>query len=421
MRYRSGLIGAAAVVVAVVALWLQGRVVPYTVPFWGLFDNQLDLGVYRDGALLVRRGGDLYNTPLHYGLDYTYSPFSALIMQPLGWVPFGVASVVWSAGILVALYAVVMLSLRSLGRTPTATLRIVAVALVAVLMLIEPVRTTIWYGQINIFIMLVIIADLTRPDGARFKGVGTGIVAGIKLTPMIFAVYCAVRRNRTATAGVLAGFAATVVVGFAVLPRDSWQYWTDKLFESERVGSARLRGNQSLRGMLANHLQTTEPSTAWWLTLVAIALIAGFGAALYAHRRGQELLAITLIGMSSCAVSPMTWGHHWVWFVPLLVIGADLALRTDLPTPARLLSGAGTIAVFLVSFIWPTRIAKPYGEAYLVGLYVKDGIGGLQWFVVNHYLWVYAIAVVATVGGLWWADRRRAGGRGDPAEMAPAV
>ena len=31
---------------AVLALWLQDVIVPYTTPFWGLFDNQLDLDVY---------------------------------------------------------------------------------------------------------------------------------------------------------------------------------------------------------------------------------------------------------------------------------------------------------------------------------------------------------------------------------------
>ena len=54
-----------------------------------------------------------------------------------------------------------------------------AVSLVAIVMLFEPVRTTIWYGQINVFLMLLVPADLTRDDDSRVRGLGTGLAAGI--------------------------------------------------------------------------------------------------------------------------------------------------------------------------------------------------------------------------------------------------
>ena len=55
---------------------------------------------------------------------------------------------------------------------------------VAVALLLEPVRTTVWYGQINVFLMLLLLWDLGRPAGSRFKGFSIGIAAGIKLTPL---------------------------------------------------------------------------------------------------------------------------------------------------------------------------------------------------------------------------------------------
>ena len=133
----------------------------------GLFDNQLDLDVYRAGAQTVLDGDKLYDAKLLGQMDYTYTPFSIFGFIPFAWMSMTVARVVWIGGILVALYFTIMISFRSLGRSPTLALRAVAVALVTVMMLLEPVRTTIWYGQINVFLMAIVLADLLRPDGAR--------------------------------------------------------------------------------------------------------------------------------------------------------------------------------------------------------------------------------------------------------------
>ncbi len=238
----------AALAIAGLALWCQHLILPFSTPFWGLFDYQLDLDVYRAGALTVWDGGSLYDAKLLGQMDYTYAPVSVIVLMPFAWMSFEAARIVWSVGIVIALYLVIVLCFRALGRDVNWPLRCLAIALVAVSMLLEPVRTTIWYGQINVFLLLIILADLVRPDGSRLKGVGTGIAAGIKLTPLIFVLYFALLRRWRATAGVLGGFLLTVVVGFVVLPKESWSYWTDKIFDSNRVGAPQTLGNQSLRG-----------------------------------------------------------------------------------------------------------------------------------------------------------------------------
>ncbi|MBY4574493.1 glycosyltransferase [Gordonia paraffinivorans] len=414
---RPVLLASGFAIFGVVALALQDVVVPWGAQFWGLMNNQIDLAVYRQGAEAVTEGANLYDVKMIGDLDYTYSPFSALLFTPLALISFDVARWIWTIGIVVALYAVVMLSFRALGRTPTWPLRVVAMSLVAASMLLEPVRTTIWYGQINVFLMLLILADLTRPDTSRTKGFGAGIAAGIKLTPLIFAGYYAVQRNWRAFSGVLGGFALTVLVGFAVLPRDSWAYWTDKLFQSERVGSAQLRGNQSLRGMLANHLDTDHPPTLLYGGLALAALVAGFAVATYAHRKGQELLALSIVGMTACVVSPMSWGHHWVWFVPVIVIGVHLALDARLDPVRRGLAAAGAIALFLIVFAWPTHVPELVPDAYYTGLYVKTRVTWMNWFTVSPYLWCYLGILVAAVVALRVSGRR--GATADP--TAPVI
>ncbi|AZG47337.1 glycosyltransferase 87 family protein [Gordonia insulae] len=401
---RAALVAVGFVLVGILAVWLQDVVVPYTTPFWGLFDNQLDLDVYRAGAQTVLDGGRLYEAKLLGQMDYTYAPISILLFAPFTWVSFETARIIWTAGIFVALYLVIMLSFKSLGRAASWPLRVIALSLVAVTLLLEPVRTTIWYGQINVFLLLIIVADLARPGHRGVRGVGTGIAAGIKLTPLIFVLYLALLRQWRTLMGVLAGFTVTLVVGFAVLPRESWSYWTGKLFDSDRVGAPQTPGNQSLRGLLANLLHSDAPNGMLWMVLALAALAAGMYAAMLAHRHGQELLAITIVGMTSCAVSPMSWGHHWVWFVPLLVIGVHMLMAPGRRAIDRVVVAAGLIALLLIAFPWRSYLAYPIWfvtktvpDAYLTGLFFKNGIVWLRVFTYYPYNVVFLTTIVATI------------------------
>lgn len=420
-RGRTIAIVVGSVLVAALALWVQNVVVPYSKPFWGLFDNQLDLDVYRAGAQTVLDGDKLYDAKLLGQMDYTYTPFSIIGFIPFAWMSMTVARVVWIAGILVALYLTIMISFRSLGRSATPSLRAVAVALVAVMMLLEPVRTTIWYGQINVFLMVIVLADLLRPDGARLRGVATGLTAGIKLTPMLFAVYLLAIRKTWAAVGVVAGFVGSVLLGFAILPSTSWDYWTSKLRDPDRVGTPQTPGNQSIRGLLANLGHTNEPNGLLWILLVLVGLALGMGAAVVAHRAGQELLALSVVGMTSCAISPMAWGHHWVWFVPLAVVAVNWVADASRSASSRVAVGAMFVGGFLAAFSWRTYLGyatwqfnQTRDDAYLIGLFFKNGsVGWLDWFVWEPYVWVFVVTcVVILISG----SRLRA--PTEPAEVA---
>ena len=81
-----------------------------------------------------------------------------------------------------------------------ATLGVSALALAT-----EPVQQTLGLGQVNLLLMLLVTADLLtggadagRPD-PLWHGLGIGIAAGVKLTPLIFIPYLLlIRRYRQA-------------------------------------------------------------------------------------------------------------------------------------------------------------------------------------------------------------------------------
>lgn len=406
---------------AALALYVQFSMIPLDTRVFGLFQNQIDLAVYRAGAQHLLHGKPLYEGPvLSNGLLYTYTPFSTIIFQPFGWMSKDVAVFVWSAGIFAALYWVVVASFKSLGYRVDWRLLAVSGAMVCGVTLLEPVRTTIWYGQINVYLMAIVLWDLLRPDGSRLKGIGVGITAAIKLTPGFFIVYLALTRRWKALLVTVATFVAAIGIGFLVTPRQSWAYWTDRVINSDRVGPIDAPSNQSIKGALASVFHTTSPSTALWLVLSAVAIVLGMAAAYLAYRAGQELLALCLTGMTTTAVSPFSWGHHWVWFVPLLVIAVHLPIaawrRGDKRVSGCLLLAAP--ALFATVFIWRNYLpggALGFKPFYGTGMFMTPFPDWLRWFSAEPYLWAFGVTAVLCVAvwgpaelRSWRATRRPA-------------
>jgi alpha-1,2-mannosyltransferase len=140
-----------------------------------------------------------------------------------------------------------------------------------------------------------------------------------------------------------------------ILPADSADYWLHAVVQTDRIGPLAHVGNYSVGGLLANWSAPRPMSTPWWLACVAVVGLLGFHAARRAERAGCRLLAVSIVGMLSCAVSPLAWGHHWVWVVPLLAVTLDRVARTG--GRARRAWVAVTATVYLLTFMWFTAWA----------------------------------------------------------------
>lgn len=305
-------------------------------------------------------------------LYFTYPPFAALLLRPFAAVPVGV-TIGFFCVFTVAAVAVASWWLTA----PVADRRglprwLLAGLLFPVALAVEPTRETYFFGQINMVLVLLILADFCfgSPRKWFWAGAGVGLATAIKLFPGIFILYFLVtRRWREAAVSALTAVGATLLAA-AVAPRDSWQFWTDSLFSTERVGRTDYTGNQSLQGLLARLVAPDEPPKAWWLLLVVVVTAVGMLRAARAFRAGDDLSGVTLTGLVGALVSPITWPHHVFWFLPALVVLVDSGRRRDLA-----LAG-GTLAVALYgvnTFIdWgvapdPTRTV---GDFLLRNLYV---------------------------------------------------
>ncbi|GAA2241814.1 MULTISPECIES: glycosyltransferase 87 family protein [Kitasatospora] len=303
--------------------------------------SMVDMIVYRAEGSAVAHGQDLYALRVtKWNLPATYPPFAAMLFVPTAYLGVGLLRVAVTGGNLILLALLAHLSFKLAG-WPRRELRPVGIVLVTGLgVWLEPVFTNLRYGQINLALACLILWDLTRPDGRRSKGVAIGIAAGIKLTPGLFAVYLLITgRIRAAFVAGLT-FLGTFAIGAAVLPDATHGFWTKYLYDSSRVGKTEIVDNQSLRGAVARLMHTADPGTT--ATVIAgLAGLAGLAIATWAYRSDRwlprsEAWGVCTAAVTAVLVSPISWTHHWVWCVPMLVLlAAEAAHERSRPAGIR--------------------------------------------------------------------------------------
>ena len=324
---------------------------------YGLFDGMIDLRVYRMGGSVLLDRASLYDAQLPgSGLPFTYPPFAAIAMVPLAAVPWGVALVVWTTISVLCIAAIWRTSLPATAWTllpETWRNRRIAVlaALTAASLLLEPVWQTIQFGQINLLLTAMILLDLVRPSGAKWRGFWVGVAIGIKLTPLPFLAFLLITKQWRAFRNAVLGLLATMAIGFAVVPNQSWEYWTVVIRNANRVGGLAYTANQSFMGFLSR-----LGDEASWVEPVWFVLSAIFGLlVLWLARRywlaGERVTAISVMALAVLYASPVSWSHHWVWIIPL---GVSLirAVHRQWGGRAAVITGALWYGLFVLRSIW---------------------------------------------------------------------
>ncbi|WP_329107623.1 glycosyltransferase 87 family protein [Micromonospora sp. NBC_01699] len=320
----------AAVVVSALALAVLAEAIFTRDPYWALRWT-VDLKVYLASGEAIRDGTSLYDVaiqnPMYGPMPYLYPPLTAILFfVPLSLLPIGAASLVWNTASLIALGAVAWLSLGIAGvRTPRTRAVLTLVVLLLATWLL-PVRIQLIAGQINMFLLLLVLLDFRGYTG-RWRGVGIGIAAGLKVTPLIFIGYLVVTRQWRTAGTALAAFLGTVLAGFVLMPADAVRYWGGLVLHSSRAGGVWDTPNQSVAGALSRGVSGTQ-FASWWLVVLAVLALFGLAVAHHVHRHGSDFLGFSAAAITGLLVSPVSWEHHWVYVIPLLVFLAVRAYQT---------------------------------------------------------------------------------------------
>jgi alpha-1,2-mannosyltransferase len=290
---------------------------------------------------------------------FTYPPFAAIALYPMGLLPERVVHYLWIGitAVLIVALAKLVVSIRpsNLEKIP-ANLRLPVTA--SIFFLSVPFERNLHFGQIGVLLVFLLFLDISGRLPRKFRGFGTGLASAIKLIPLAFIPllwFAGYRRAAYIGAGTAAGCTA---LAFIVLPSESIRYWFSEIFNTERIGDLGHPGNASIKGSLVRAgLDDAWPSTFLWLLIcLAVTVLAYRRVQRYA-RVGDLYTAIVITGSMTLAVSPISWKHHQIWLL--------LALAISISAP-RILQALW--AILLLSFtmipihIWKGLFSYPMDE-----------------------------------------------------------
>ncbi|HVB43478.1 MAG TPA: glycosyltransferase 87 family protein [Streptosporangiaceae bacterium] len=376
-----------------------------------------DLNVYNDAGLITRQlPSYLYIWELSRTIKFTYTPFAAVVFAGGSFLPWAVLRWVMTIASLVSVPVTAWLTLGALGRRG-ASRAAAALAVGAVALWTEPVVKSLFLGQIEPLLLLLVVWDLTRDDRRRWKGVGIGIAAGIKLVPLLFIPYLLLAGRFRQAAVATATFAATFAIGFVVLPGPSASYWlTGYFIRPGRTGGVDSLVNQSLLGMIARQVGGGVYAEPFWLPVAVVVALGGVAAGAALNRAGKAVPGWVLVGITSVLVSPISWDHHWVWIVPMLAMLAGLAMTAFGRDRWAYLTAALVTAVVFGS--WTAKYSGP--DAFvpsrgLIGWFVQPrgteatNLHGWQLLSWNLFVVGGLVSYAVLVAGAWRAWRSQRG------------
>jgi alpha-1,2-mannosyltransferase len=360
--------------------------------------NFVDLHVYVGGAGTLDTPAKLYDyvyaeqTP-DFPLPFTYPPFAAVVFYPLHLLPFGLLAFAWQLGTIAALYGVVRISQRLLPGTAD---RRLAMLWTAAGIWIEPLRSNFDYGQINV---LLVLAVLYAVYSTRWwtSGLLVGLAAGVKLTPAVSGLYFLGARRWGAAVFSALVFFGTVGISALVVGDEARYYFTDLLGDADRVGPVGTSFNQSWRGGISRILGHDAGYGPLVLAGIAVTAVLALLAWRAIGGAADRLGAIVVVQLFGLLLSPISWTHHWVWLIPLMIWLLHGPLRDRLG--ARIL-GWGWLGLTVVGVPWLLSFAQP-----------SIWVISRPWYLA----WAGLIYIVATLATLAWIATSRRRSRLSPA------
>lgn len=368
---------------------------------WRLFGHipyRIDVDVYRMGGRAWLDGRPLYadgavfRTQAGLELPFTYPPLAAIGFSPLAMVPLPIASLGLTALTAVLAVLSIWLILTRLdvgtGWAPMGSDRaqrawLAAGIVAASATTLEPIRANFSFGQINVVLMTLVIADCVPRTTRWPRGVLLGLAIALKLTPAVFLLYFLLRRDLRATLWAGISFVVATACGALLAWHDSVEYWTTTVRHTDRIGTATLNTNQNIAGALARLGLGENTRFIVWVALCFAVLALTVWAARRVLAAGEPTLALACVALFGLVVSPVSWSHHWVWGLPVCTVIVVLGYRRRNPALAAL-AAAG----FMLMLWSPIALLPEHQEA--AAAWWRQLLG-------MSYVW-WAVAVIAVAG-----------------------
>jgi len=386
--------------VAVVTLLCFALVLPELKGLIDRHQREFDFEVYYTAAALVRDNQDIHvyddagsgqdpqlrfadeSTPFarkahDLGIDalrlYVYPPTLADLMVPLAAVPLERAEMLWRWLNLLALAGIALMLSRMVGMK---VLSIGTLAIATFLVIYRPTSQCYLWGQITIFLLLLITA------GLMFYGQGRklpaalmfALAAAIKITPLIVIFPLIAWRDSKSLRNIALWLVGIFAVLWSVNGRELMEFYVLRVLPSMSNGIV-AQDNRSLGSLLQLCWRVlTHGGTAIvvvWATKILSATVFLYSAWLSSRKFGVSSADYRLAVMAeffllSCCLSPVAWLHAYMLAVPAIVILGKRAIDGNLPA---------TEAVVLMAFVLSLNCYRYNTNAAITGGTILHFIG----------------------------------------------
>lgn len=275
-----------------------------------------DLLSYFDGAQRLRAGVPLYRPDFNLMRDgayqFIYPPLLAFLLLPMP--TYQIAWWCW-AGFSIGCWLVALsLLLRELSGDIRQKVSVVWLpVLLAALINFPPVLAHLFWGQLQLLLLLVLVGSwlCLRRERDVAAGVLLGLAIALKIFPALLLVpLLAQRRWRCIATAALTALGALLLSFAAVGWDQGWYYLTTVLPDVNRALGQYSPGNNSITSMLRNAIG--DGSVADGLSLVIRVVIVSavaFGAWQLRDNAARACaLGITMLLL----VPPVIWEHYFV-------------------------------------------------------------------------------------------------------------
>ena len=352
---------------------------PRKADMFALFGPPMDFQVYYGAGKTLAEGGSVYdqcvmtsNWGQGWCLPFTYPPFAAWLASLYSKLSFEGAVFIWQTMSLL-IFAVVLgaIIFERASRLSLGKIAFLIILLVATFAF-SPARSSFYWGQVNMLIVGLVAVDFLRAerwasvrengwrDDRWYAGIVVGLAAAIKVSPAFFGLMFLLQKRWRAAIVSGVTFFITVVLGFLMVP-EAGKFWVDTLTDTSRFSGMDNVTSQSIQIALQREFGI-DSTLLWALLAVLVTVLTSLGA-WYCLRAGNRAVALSIVGIAACIISPFSWHHYYLWVITLSVaagvIFVDVLrnyLRDTLAFPLGALigfAGGAAIAATCVVALWP--------------------------------------------------------------------
>lgn len=305
---------------------IVGLITFYSIVVIARQDFLLDVGVFRDAGQAFVDGDPLYGDefPTRSGFAFIYPPFAALLFVPLTLTSELTMDIIWTLSIIGSVFLILGMACHRLGLKRG---WIWALGLTGFALCFDPIFRNLYYGQINVFLILLVTMDVLGYTPKKIRGIGIGIAAGIKITPAAYAAVFLVRKDWWSIARSAGFFLLTAAIGFAVRPRESIYFWTEEFFATDRGGAPGYPPNQGLTGLLVRAGLDSASVSRFTPLILAIFAAVSMYIAYRLEQHGRIVESLLVVVLAIALGGPFAVSHHWAGVV--LVLPIILAIREN--------------------------------------------------------------------------------------------